>query len=320
MDREGFLAERRKGIGGSDIAAILGLSKYKTPYDVWLSKRGEDDREDEAGEAAYWGTVLEDVVAKEYAIRTGRKVQRVNSRMVHPEAPFAHANIDRAVVNPDVAGIVRWNGESLTTDRILECKTASAYLSQEWGAEGTDEIPEYYLTQGIWYCGITGATVCDVAVLIGGQSYRLYEVPAAPDLFSHMLDEAREFWGMVESGEAPEPRTLDDARHRWREARKDATAIVGPDAYQAVKRIGEINKEIKALEREKEAQQLVVMKAMGDAEYAEHGGEVIASWKEQTTTRLDQKALKEAQPGVYAMFAKTTKGRLLRPRKIKEVA
>ena len=65
MTREQWLEERRKGIGGSDAAAIAGLSPWKSPVAVWLEKTGQVEPE-EPGEAAYWGTVLEDVVARNF--------------------------------------------------------------------------------------------------------------------------------------------------------------------------------------------------------------------------------------------------------------
>ena len=81
--REQWLADRRKGIGGSDIGAILGLSPYRTLMDVFLDKRGETQPKGNE-QAMYWGTVLEDVVAHEYQKRTDRKIQRVNQMLAHP--------------------------------------------------------------------------------------------------------------------------------------------------------------------------------------------------------------------------------------------
>ena len=75
MDRNEWLEYRKRGIGGSDAAAVAGLNPWKSPMAVWLEKTGRVEPE-EPGEAAYWGTVLEDVVAKEFSLRTGIKVRR----------------------------------------------------------------------------------------------------------------------------------------------------------------------------------------------------------------------------------------------------
>ena len=100
--REDWLQARKAGIGGSDIAALLGLSKYKTPLQLWMDKTGRADENFDADslERMHWGTVLEDVVARHYADQRGVKVQRINQILHHPAVAIAMANIDRAVVEP----------------------------------------------------------------------------------------------------------------------------------------------------------------------------------------------------------------------------
>ena len=98
MARIDWLLDRRKGIGGSDVAAIMGLNKWKSAYQIWLEKTGQVGLSESDSEPAYWGTVLEEVVAKEFAVRTGKKVRRRNQVFEHPEYPFLRANIDRDVV------------------------------------------------------------------------------------------------------------------------------------------------------------------------------------------------------------------------------
>src|SRR5699024_5782940 len=122
-------------IGGSDASIILGLNKYKTPFELWLEKTGQSHLEDTAGEAAYFGNLLEDMVAKEFEVRSGKKVRRNNFMLQHPDHPFIMANIDRKVV-----------GEQA----VLECKTASAFLAKDWESE---EIPDNYLVQVQHYLG-----------------------------------------------------------------------------------------------------------------------------------------------------------------------
>lgn len=148
-----WLKERQKGIGGSDVAAILGVSAYRTPLDVFMDKTSEITEDKSPSEAAYWGTTLEDIVAQEFSRRTGLKVQRVNQSLASnldryidvtgsDVYQWARANIDRAVINPKIAKTVRLSkpatpcsgrGLMLTTDAILECKTANARMSPEWG-------------------------------------------------------------------------------------------------------------------------------------------------------------------------------------------
>ncbi|HHW14817.1 MAG TPA: YqaJ viral recombinase family protein, partial [Firmicutes bacterium] len=138
MAREAWLAERRRGIGGSDAAAIAGLSKWRSPMAVWLEKTGQVEPE-EPGEAALWGTKLEDVVARHFAEATGFKVQRCNAILQHPERPWMLANIDRYVLDP-----ARGRG-------LLEVKTTNA-----WNHDASeDKAPDHYLIQVHHYLAVT---------------------------------------------------------------------------------------------------------------------------------------------------------------------
>ena len=193
LSREDWLRLRQTGIGGSDISAIMGFNSYKTAYDLYHDKIN-DVVADAQSESAYWGTILEDVVAKEYALRNDCKVQKVNYMIRHPEFDFALANIDRAVINPSISGNVRFKDGKLTTDRLLEVKTASEYMKSNWGDEESDQVPDNYNLQCQWYMGITGVNECDLALLLGGNKYRQYNIKFDPELFVILIEEARNFW------------------------------------------------------------------------------------------------------------------------------
>ena len=112
MDKLEWLKERQKGIGGSDVGAIMGVNKWKSAFEIYLDKPEEITEEKESSEAAHFGTILEDIVAKEFTLRTGKKVRKDNRHLVHKNYPFMVANIDRRIV-----------GENA----ILECKTANSF-------------------------------------------------------------------------------------------------------------------------------------------------------------------------------------------------
>ena len=103
--------------------------------------------------SAYFGNVLEEVVAQEFAKRTGLKVQRRNAILQHPAYPWMLANVDRLIVGERIG---------------LECKTASEYLKKEWEGE---EIPVTYLLQCQHYMAVTGYEAWWIAVLIGGNKF-----------------------------------------------------------------------------------------------------------------------------------------------------
>ena len=74
QNRIDWLKARRSGIGGSDVAAILGLNRYKSALDIYNDKISTEEPKEQQSESAYFGTILEDVVAKEFSKRTGLKV------------------------------------------------------------------------------------------------------------------------------------------------------------------------------------------------------------------------------------------------------
>ena len=323
-DRAQWLAERRRGIGGSDIAAIIGLSPWRTPMDVYLDKRGElEDVEPKNPEALYWGTVLEDVVASEYGRRTGRKVQRVNTMLRHATLLWALANIDRAVINPEIAGTVRWKDDHLTTDRIVECKTANGFAAAAWGEPGTDQVPEYYIPQPQWYMGITGARYCDVPVLIGGNDFRIYTIERDDDLIAHLFEAGAAFWQRILDGIAPDPQTTEDARRLWASHLPGKRVIVDVTVAQACDEILALQEQAKAIEAREAELKLALMRAIGDAEEASYMGRKLATWRNnKPSTVTDWKgivaAIEPPQDVIDEHTAIKPGARVLRIAKVKE--
>ena len=185
MDKLDWLRERQCGIGGSDVGAILGINKYKTPFEVYIEKTEPITEVKEQSESAYFGDIFEDVVAKEFEKRTGKKVRRDRKHYKHKDYPFMVANIDRRVV-----------GENA----ILECKTANQFLMKEWEGE---EIPASYLVQVQHYLAVTGADIGYIAVLIGGQKFIWKEVQRDEELIDMIIQSEREFWKLVEAKTPP---------------------------------------------------------------------------------------------------------------------
>lgn len=195
MSREDWLRERRKGIGGSDAGAILGFNPHRGPFAVFMDKVYGVSEDLESVEAVYWGSVLENVVAKEFEKRTGKKVLNVNAVLVHEKYDFMFANIDRRVAHENA---------------ILECKTASQYKSSEW--EG-DEVPESYICQCMHYMAVTGAEKCYIACLIGGQRFVYKELQRDDEFIEYLTERERVFWeDHVLTLTPPEPDSLPATR------------------------------------------------------------------------------------------------------------
>ncbi len=196
LPREQWLTIRQQGIGSSDAAVAVGLSPYKSPLSLWLEKTRRKAAEDLSDkDAVIWGTVLEPVLARVYAERTGAKVRRVNAVLQHAEHPFMLANLDREVV-----GHIDGPG-------VLEIKTAGYHSAPQW-EEG---IPIAYQCQVLHQLAVTGHDWADVAVLIGGQDFRIYRVERDDDKIADLIQRETLFWQQVLDDQQPDPDGSDDA-------------------------------------------------------------------------------------------------------------
>lgn len=306
-----WLKGRQSGIGGSEIAAIVGLNQYRTPMQVWESKVNPVEDE-ETSQPAYWGTVLEDVVAKEYALRTGNKVQRLTKQMRHPDFDFAIANIDRAVINPAISGNVRWKDGKLTTDRILECKTANGFMAKQWGEAGTDSVPDAYLIQCQWYMGVTGASVCDLAVLIGGQDFRIYTIARDDDLIADLLQQGAAFWELVQNKIEPDPVNYPEAVKKWAISDPSLSVQADDSLIDDLEQIQSIKAQVKELEAQEDVLKSRVVIALENAETLLYQNVKVATCKTQTRTSFDAKTFEKDHPELYAQYKKTSSTRVLR--------
>lgn len=183
-------ALRATGLGGTDIARILGMSRFGGPMSVFMEKRGLSAPLIETSRMK-WGKLLEEPVAQQYAVHSGRKVRRAAAFLRHPAYDYLFANIDR---------------ESLlggTKPRVLEVKTADVFAAADFGEQDTDQVPDEYLIQGMHYIDVKGWDRCDFAVLIGGNREWYGSIERNPELIEVMHEESEKFWRDTEQGIPP---------------------------------------------------------------------------------------------------------------------
>lgn len=294
MDKLQWLRERQCGIGGSDVGAILGVNKYKTPFEVYLEKTEPITEVGEQSESAYWGDQFEEVVAKEFEKRTGKKVRRDRKHYKHSDYPFMVANIDRKVV-----------GENA----ILECKTANQYLANEWQ---DDEVPASYLLQVQHYLFVTGAEVGYIAVLIGGQKFVWKEVQRDEELIEVIIEAEKEFWKMVQDKTPP---ALDGSsaaekylKERYKEAEEDKAIELGFEYKDKIKTYLDMKVQLKNFETQVKELENQIKFEIGNAEYA-HAPGYSLSWKNVSSAKADSKKLKSEYPEIYDKVIKESKSR-----------
>lgn len=298
---EQWLEERKRGLGGSDAAAACGLSRWKSPVRLYLEKIGELEST-VSGDAVYWGNVLEDVVAREFQNRTGKKVRRCNRILVHPEHEFMLANIDRDVV-----------GE----DSILECKTTSAFNKEEWEGEN---VPREYLMQGLHYLAVTGAQRCYFAVLIGGNNFQIRTIERDEDAIEHLIKLEKDFWeNNVVAREAPEMDGSDDSSELLKKlypaAKSDDFVRLPMEADEDLEQLESLKRQAKEIETmiseiENRTKDLIGDSAGGVTDSFQ------VTWKNVSSKRFDSKAFEAENKELYIKYLKESVYRRFAVKKI----
>ena len=293
MNRTEWLKGRKKYIGGSDIAAIVGLNKYRTPLDVYFDKTS-DDVSEITSQAAKWGTALEDLIAKEYIEVKDVIVTTPSSPIFHPEHSYLGANIDRWVN---------------ANQYILECKTAGFMKAKEWGEEYTDQIPESYLCQVAWYSAITGVPKVDIAVLIGGQDFRIYTYHKNQDFEDKLITIGKNFWlNHVQKRIPPEPSNLHDISSLYpRSNGKEIKA--NKEIASSLMELKAMNEEKTILERSIDNLKKNIQEYIRDYDILiDENGSVLATWK-NTSPRacLDLKRFKQECQDIYLKYVNYSK-------------
>ncbi len=292
MDHLEWLRLRQKGIGGSDAAAIAGLNKYKSPIQVYYEKV-EGVKESVPSEAAYWGTILEDIVAQEFSRRTGLKVRRRNAILRHPEYPFMLANVDRLVVGEDAG---------------LECKTASEYLKDEW-VEG-EKIPDQYFIQCQHYMAVTGRSRWYIAVLIGGNKFRWDVIERDEDIIRYLIEIESEFWQRVIEKRPPEVDGSEASTNLLNllypvESVVDDEAEL-PRAVEAlIAELEAVNAEIKQKSERKAEIENKIKALLGERERG-RTSEYVVKWSVVNSNRFDSKRFAKEHPDLYQQYIQTS--------------
>ena len=287
-----WLELRKKGIGGSDASVVCGISRYKSPVELWMDKT-DQIQSTEAGEAAYWGTLLESVVRTEFSKRTGIEVQCVNQLLQSEEHPFMLANLDGLCEHPEYGTC------------IFEAKTASAYKSGEWD----DAIPDEYQLQIQHYMAVTGYRGAYIAVLIGGNTFRWKFVERDEELISMLIELERNFWNHVQNN-TPPPLDGSDASARFLVERfpdsVPKSQITLPDtAMELLQQYDTACEQLTIATERKQYAENLLKEMMGNNEIGTAGDRVI-TWKIIVQERLDSKTLKAEHPALCQKYTTKT--------------
>jgi putative phage-type endonuclease len=282
-DTPEWLEERRKSVGASEVAAIMGLSQWATPLDVYKSKLGVDRAFDPL--LSFVGHESEPIIHKWVEQYSGTQVQLEAGFMAR--AGLLHASFDRISRDP----FLTW-----------QFKTAHQYTQHHWD-EG---IPTEYRVQVQAEMFVAGTDKAAVVVWIGGREFRLFWEPRDDRFITgQMLPAVAGFWARVQGGIPPAPHTVSEIAEVYP---GDGTFLELPEnAFDALERITVLNSDIKAQEEERDALKVALAEFVGNAETLLHDGRPVATWKTQKGRQaFDARAFKDDHPDLAAAY--TTQG------------
>lgn len=301
MSRDEWLEHRRKTIGGSEAACILGLNPWTSPYSVWAEKLGKLPPRDD-NEAMRQGRDLESYVAQRFTEETGKKVRRENNILVNPDYPFAHANVDRMIVGEDAG---------------LECKTTSTLNLKNFK---NGAFPDTYYVQCVHYMMVTGCKKWYLAVLVLNKAFMVFEIERDEAEIEALARSEADFWKLVESQTTPiadgSSSTTETINTIFPDADGDSVSLFGFDAdlesYIA------LTKQIKALEALKDEAANKVKSFLENSSRGE-SDRYRVSWTAQTRQTFDVKEFAKDHPDMdLSHYYKTSKYRTFKVNEIKE--
>lgn len=189
--RDKWLAGRLSGVGASESAALFGVSPWHTKLSLWAEKTGQLQADDLNGEWIAWGNLLEEPIAKRYAAVTGRKIWQGGPYCVaqHPTLPMMRATPDRWVIDAPDRG----------SPGLLQVKNTASFRAHDW----SDGPPDYVQIQVQHEMSVTGRDWASVAVLIGGNQFKFFDVERSPDFIAELEEQCQAFWRMVERRDPP---------------------------------------------------------------------------------------------------------------------
>lgn len=281
MNGRDFHANRLTGIGASDAAPVLGVSKWRSPLDIYLEKRGEAPPIEET-EPMRWGKILEPVVLAEFRRRGFPIITELP--MLRSEAhPFMIAHLDAGL---DTA--------------VVEAKTARS--AEGWGEDGSSEAPADYVVQAHHQMIVTDLRLAFLPVLIGGSDFRVIKLPFDDELGAMIIDAEADMWRRVQEAEPPAPRSLADVNALYRRSRAEGIEAA-EEIAQAWGELLSIRKTIADAEKAADERERTIKAYLGERDTLTYNKKVIATWKECTTTRFDSKRLKAENAELWDAYA-----------------
>lgn len=307
-DNAGWLEQRKRGIGGSDVAAIMGLSPWRTPAEVWLEKTGRAEPQDLSDRPhVQRGVDLESFVGAKFRdAHRDMLIRRVNAICRSLERPWAQASLDYEVAEPN--------------EQILRGRSGRFCKGIDWGvleiktsrndADWKDGPPAYYLTQVMHYLSVTGREFAWVAVQFDSDwlwEYREYRIErdeediaaidAAVDTFWHEFVEKDVMPVIVgTNGEAQ------GLAQMYAKPTAESFTTTDSDTLQLVTDYQDAADREKRAKADRQTASTLLMAKIGEHK-SMFTDTVKVTWSRSESERFDTKRFKRDHPDLYAQYA-----------------
>lgn len=285
-------------IGGSNCAAILGESQYSTPLQVWMRKKGilppiKDNP------IMDFGHYFEPQLSAHFEAETGLKTRRVNQPFTHPKYKFLKANIDRQVLA----------GKGLDSTAVLELKTTTSHRIKSLDGD----LPREWYLQVQWYLSITQYSKAFIQIYLRDTCEFLEPqiIDPNPELIEDMTEKLVTWWNtyMTSEGRRPEPINGEDSLLLFPDSTPEEVVEITPAGYKMYQELTEVRERKSDLIKMEKALKTKLKNKLGKAERLVCGGKTLVSWKSQSSTRIDSKAIRREHPEFYKQYSKNTKTR-----------
>lgn len=296
ISHEDWLALRLKGVGGSDAAAVCGLSRWNSPLDIWLQKTGRKSAEPD-NDAMAWGRLLEPVIRSEFSRRAGLEVVECPFMFASKDFPFMIANVDGVVSEKD------------GSKSILEIKTSNSSTTSK---DLDDGLPVEWFLQIQHYLAVCDLHSAYLAVLFGGNKFHYEKILRDDDTIQTIIALEQNFWNeyVLKDIQPPVDSKSGDALASLYPSSDKSTSVVLPaETDELIAQYLEIKKAEDDIKTAKADCENKLKDLLKNSETGTTPSGYTVSWKSYSQNRLDSTKLKASHPDIFAQFSTQIQGR-----------
>lgn len=304
-NHEDWLKNRAEGIGSSEVATLLGVNQYETPYQLWLKKTGRVRTEEKETFLMKAGHYLEDAISRFCADEVGLDIVKSSASefiVVNSDKPFLRVSPDRYAYP---------NGEKHTRENkcIIECKSTQHTIDP-------DDIPDYWFVQVMYQLGVSEVNRAYISWLTQGREFGQKLISFDKDFYRYIAEIVERFWvDNILGGAEPELSNLTDVLIKYPKHTPDKEVIASDDLIQLCAELKDKNTSIKRLEAERDMMIEKIKFSMKDAESLvvpfsnDNPKRVLATFKaSKDSTAFDEDAFKKANPDLYSQYLRKKSG------------